>query len=86
MTCMSFFTTAPLWLLALALVGLTTLIAMVGPIIIRKHVSLDQLRTNNEIAGFKFSRSGGGGNHLSAVKRDSRRAGHRSSRCISLIR
>jgi Protein of unknown function (DUF4239) len=55
---MSFFTTAPLWLIAIALVGLTTLIAMVGPVIIRKRVSLDQLRTNNEVAGFKFATVG----------------------------
>jgi hypothetical protein len=55
---MSFFTIAPLWLIALALVGLTTLIAMVGPVIIRKRVSLEQLRTNNEVAGFKFATVG----------------------------
>jgi hypothetical protein len=55
---MSFFTTGPLWLIGLALVGLTTFIAMVGPIIIRKRVSLEQLRTNNEVAGFKFATVG----------------------------
>jgi hypothetical protein len=55
---MTLLTTAPLWLLALALVGITTLIAMVGPVIIRRRVSLDQLRTNNEVAGFKFATIG----------------------------
>jgi hypothetical protein len=55
---MSFFTIAPLWLVALALVGLTTFIAMVGPVIIRKRVSLENLRTNNEVAGFKFATVG----------------------------
>jgi hypothetical protein len=55
---MSFLTTAPLWLVALALVGVTTFIAMIGPVIIRKRVSLDQLKTNNEVAGFKFATVG----------------------------
>ena len=55
---MSFFTIAPLWVIALALVGLATLIAMIGPVIIRKRVSLEQLRTNNEVAGFKFATVG----------------------------
>ncbi len=55
---MSWLTSAPLWLVALVLVGITTFIAMIGPIIIRKRVSLDQLRTNNEVAGFKFATVG----------------------------
>jgi Protein of unknown function (DUF4239) len=55
---MTFLTTAPLWLVAISLVGLTTLIAMIGPVIVRKHVSLDRLRTNNEVAGFKFATVG----------------------------
>jgi hypothetical protein len=55
---MTFFTVAPLWLVALILVGLTTLIAMVGPAIIRKRMSFEQLRTNNEVAGFKFATVG----------------------------
>jgi hypothetical protein len=55
---MSFLTIAPLWLFALLLVGVATLIAMIGPVIIRRRVSLDQLRTNNEVAGFKFATVG----------------------------
>lgn len=55
---MSFFTVAPLWLVALILVGLATLIAMVGPVIIRRRLSFEQLRTNNEVAGFKFATVG----------------------------
>jgi hypothetical protein len=55
---MSLLTTAPLWLLAIALVTITAFISMVGPVIIRKRVSLDQLRTNNEVAGFKFATVG----------------------------
>jgi hypothetical protein len=55
---MSFLTTAPLWFVALALVGAMSFIAMIGPILVRRRVSLDQLRTNNEIAGFKFATVG----------------------------
>src|ERR1700710_1459818 len=51
-------TTQPLWLTALILVGLTTLIVMIGPVAVRKRVSLDRLRTNNEVAGFKFATVG----------------------------
>jgi Na+/proline symporter len=55
---MFFLTTAPLWLAGLVLVGLTTLIAMMGPLVIRRRMSLDVLRTNNEVAGFKFATVG----------------------------
>jgi hypothetical protein len=55
---MSFFTVAPLWLVALILAGLATLIAVVGPAVIRKRMSFEQLRTNNEVAGFKFATVG----------------------------
>jgi hypothetical protein len=55
---MFFLTTAPLWLAGLVLVGLTTLIAMIGPVVIRRRMSLDVLRTNNEVAGFKFATVG----------------------------
>lgn len=55
---MLFLTTAPLWLTALLLVGVTTLVAMIGPLVVRRRISLDQLRTNNEVAGFKFATVG----------------------------
>ena len=55
---MMFFTTQPLWLSGILLVGLTTLIAMVGPVLVRRRVNLDRLRTNNEVAGFKFATVG----------------------------
>jgi Na+/melibiose symporter-like transporter len=42
----------------MVLVGLTSLIAMIGPIVVRKRMSLEQLRTNNEVAGFKFATVG----------------------------
>lgn len=55
---MIFLTAVPLWLVGILLIGLTTLIAGVGPVIVRSRVGLDQLRTNNEVAGFKFASVG----------------------------
>src|SRR6202012_560678 len=55
---MLFFTTMPLWLSAILLIGLPTAIAMAGPVVIRRFVQLDKLRTNNEVAGFKFATVG----------------------------
>ncbi len=54
---MRFLTAQPLWLFALALVVLTAL-AMCGPYLIRRRVALERLRTNNEVAGFKFATVG----------------------------
>jgi hypothetical protein len=51
-------TTLPLWLSAFLIVALPTAIAMVGPFVIRRYVRLDRLRTNNEVAGFKFATVG----------------------------
>src|SRR5712691_5635720 len=51
-------TTLPLWLSALLLVALPTAIAMAGPMVVRRFIQLDRLRTNNEIAGFKFATVG----------------------------
>jgi hypothetical protein len=36
----------------------TTLLAMAGPVIVRRYIKVDQLRTNNEVAGFKFATVG----------------------------
>ena len=55
---MFFLTTCPLWLSALILLGPTTVLAMAGPFIIRRFVELSRLRTNNEVAGFKFATVG----------------------------
>jgi len=55
---MLFLTSAPLWLTALLLVAIPTALAMIGTVIIRKRLSLDRLRTNNEVAGFKFATVG----------------------------
>lgn len=53
-----FLTTQPLWLAGILLVGLTTLLAMAGPIVVRRRVGLGRLRINNEVAGFKFATVG----------------------------
>jgi hypothetical protein len=52
---MMFLTTQPLWLSALLLVALPTLLAMVGTALVRRRVGLEKLSTNNEVAGFKFA-------------------------------
>lgn len=51
-------TIMPLWLSAFLLIVVPTVMAMVGPIVIRRFVQLDRLRTNNEVAGFKFATVG----------------------------
>ena len=51
-------TTLPLWISTLLLVVLPTAIAMAGPVVVRRFVRLDRLRTNNEVAGFKFATVG----------------------------
>ena len=51
-------TTQPLWVSGTLLVVLTTLVAMVGPLIVRRFVALEKLTDNNEIAGFKFAAVG----------------------------
>jgi hypothetical protein len=51
----SFLTSVPVWLSGMLLVGLTTLLAMVGPNLVRRYVTLEELSTNNEVAGFKFA-------------------------------
>jgi hypothetical protein len=55
---MTFLTTLPLWLSAVVLIVPTTLLAMAGPVIVRRYVELSQLRTNNEVGGFKFATVG----------------------------
>ena len=54
---MIYLTTQPLWGLGI-LVVLATLLAMLGPIVLRRALGLDRLRTNNEVAGFKFAAIG----------------------------
>ena len=51
---MQFLTSQPVWILVL-LLGILTLLAMAGVVIVRREVALERLRTNNEVAGFKFA-------------------------------
>lgn len=53
-----FLTTQPIWVSGTILVVLTTVLAMLGPAIVRRFVALEKLTTNNEIAGFKFATVG----------------------------
>ena len=55
---MYFLTTQPLWLSAIILMVPTTLLSMAGPIVVRRYVEVSRLRTNNEVAGFKFATVG----------------------------
>jgi len=55
---MNFITTQPLWIAAVILIIPTTLLAMAGPILVRRFFDFKQLRTNNEVAGFKFATVG----------------------------
>jgi hypothetical protein len=54
---MFFLTKAPLWIAGL-LVCLITLAATFAPVVLRRRVTLDWLKTNNEVAGFKFATVG----------------------------
>jgi hypothetical protein len=51
----SFLTSLPLWLSGLLVVGLPTVLAMAGPVLVRRYAPLERLATNNEVAGFKFA-------------------------------
>jgi hypothetical protein len=53
-----FLTSHSLWLSGALVVGLTTLLASFGPVLVRRYVTLENLTTNNEIAGFKFATIG----------------------------
>ena len=53
-----YLTSHSLWLSATVLIGLGTVISMVGPIVVRRYVTLEKLTAHNEIAGFKFATVG----------------------------
>jgi hypothetical protein len=55
---MLFLTTHSIWIAAVILLVPSTLVAMAGPVIVRRYVPLESLRTNNEVAGFKFATVG----------------------------
>jgi hypothetical protein len=52
---MDYLSSNPIWIAAVILLVPTTLAAMAGPFVIRRFVPLERLRTNNEVAGFKFA-------------------------------
>jgi len=54
---MASLTTQPLWL-GILLVGAATLLAMAGPVLVRRRLSLDRLKLDNEVAGFMFGTVG----------------------------
>jgi len=45
----------PIWLSVLLIVVLPTLVAMTGPLLVRRWLGLEKLIINNEVAGFKFT-------------------------------
>lgn len=53
-----FLATQSLWVSATILVIVTTLVAIVGPVVVRRFVTLEKLTSNNEVAGFKFATVG----------------------------
>jgi hypothetical protein len=48
----------PLWASTILVVAAPTMIAMCGPLLVRRRIELERLTTNNEIAGFKFATVG----------------------------
>lgn len=54
---MTFLTTRPLWILIALMLVLTALV-MAGPVLVRRRIAIEKLRTNNEVAGFKFATIG----------------------------
>jgi Protein of unknown function (DUF4239) len=53
-----FLTSQSLWVSGTILIGLGTVLSMLGPGLVRRYVALERLTANNEIAGFKFSTLG----------------------------
>jgi hypothetical protein len=53
-----FLTSHSLWLSGFIIIGLGTLLATLGPTVVRHFVDLKRLSANNEIAGFKFATVG----------------------------
>jgi hypothetical protein len=53
-----FLTSQSLWISGAIIIGGGTLLATLGPALVRRFVALERLTTNNEIAGFKFATVG----------------------------
>jgi hypothetical protein len=45
----------PLWESGFLVVGLGTLLGMLGPALLRRYLGIERLKINNEVAGFKFA-------------------------------
>jgi hypothetical protein len=54
----TFLTTQPLWVSGAIIVGLGTLLSMVGLLLVRRSVDVRSLTSNNELAGHKFATIG----------------------------
>jgi Protein of unknown function (DUF4239) len=52
---LSLLATQPVWLSSTLLVGMMTLVAMAGVVLVRRRIGLHRLRPNNEVAGFLFA-------------------------------
>ncbi|MEZ0171904.1 DUF4239 domain-containing protein [Microvirga sp. TS319] len=50
--------TQPLWISGAILIGVATLLAMAGPVLVRWRITPDRLKLNNEVAGFTFATVG----------------------------
>jgi hypothetical protein len=53
-----FLTSQPIWLSGVIVIGLGTLVSMLGPALVRRYVDIKRLTANNEVAGFKFATIG----------------------------
>jgi hypothetical protein len=47
-----------LWLSGALLIGMPTLLAMAAPVLVRRRITSERLRRNNEVAGFTFATVG----------------------------
>ena len=70
----SFLASLPLWLSGLLLVGLPTVLAMFGPALVRRYVTLEKLEKNNEVAGIRICSRRGSIRGVTCL-RDHRRLG-----------
>jgi hypothetical protein len=50
-----FLTSHSLWFSGAILIGLGTVLSMLGPVVVRRYITLERLTANNEIAGFKYA-------------------------------
>jgi hypothetical protein len=55
---MTLLTTSSLWLAGILLLVAGPLLSMLGTVVVRRRFTLEQLRRNNEVAGFKFATVG----------------------------